>query len=155
MVTADEMRSIMGAIWEGLSGGGLPELPTADDLHQARDGAALEGRPRLVGRVEITGEWEGAVTIDCEAELAARIAGAMFGVPGGTSEPEEIHDALGELANMAGGNLKSLLPAPSRLSLPTVSHESGPRRGPSALHAVGFDVAGMRIVLSLLPPADA
>ena len=33
----------------------------------------------------------------------------------------EVADALGELVNIIGGNLKCLLPEPSQLSLPTVS----------------------------------
>jgi chemotaxis protein CheX len=33
----------------------------------------------------------------------------------------EMQDALGELANIAGGNVKSLLPAGCLLSLPTVA----------------------------------
>ncbi len=150
MVTRDELRSIMDAIWESLATDGLPQLP-ADD---GSGGEAPDGRPRLVGRVEITGQWEGAVTIDCDAELAARIAAAMFGMEDGGAEPDEIRDALGELANMAGGNIKSLLPAPSQLSLPTVSDHAG-EAAADAVHAVSFDVDGMRITLSLMQLADA
>jgi len=35
--------------------------------------------------------------------------------------PEEVTDALGELANMIGGNVKALLPEPCRISLPAVA----------------------------------
>jgi hypothetical protein len=41
-----------------------------------------------------------------------------------------VHDALGEVANMAAGNLKALLPPGHHLSLPQVSTNpvwSGPR----------------------------
>ena len=33
---------------------------------------------------------------------------------------DDVRDALGEITNMIGGNVKALLPTPSRLSLPTV-----------------------------------
>ena len=158
MVTRDELRSIMDAIWESLAGDGLPELPAdGDGAGDGGTGASSgpDGRPRLVGRVEITGQWEGAVTIDCDAELAARIAAVMFGMEDGGAEPDEIRDALGELANMAGGNIKSLLPAPSQLSLPTVSDPSEEAADADAAHSVSFDVDGMRIMLSLVQLADA
>src|SRR3546814_11558410 len=35
--------------------------------------------------------------------------------------PEDVTDAIGELVNMIGGNVKSLMPEPSILSLPMVA----------------------------------
>ena len=45
----------------------------------------------------------------------------MFGVDPESISVEQVEDALGELANMTGGNFKSLVPGPSVLSLPRVS----------------------------------
>ena len=64
----------------------------------------------MIGCVVITGAWEGAVT-----------AGIMFGTEPEAASDDEVRDALGELANMIGGNVKALLPSPSQLSLPTVA----------------------------------
>ena len=36
---------------------------------------------------------------------------------------EDVQDALGEVANVVGGNLKALLPEGSTLSLPVVGYE--------------------------------
>lgn len=141
-ITHDELRSIMDAIWQSLLGSGLT----------AAEGPGEGPRPRVVGRVEITGGWEGVVTIDCDAELAADVAAAMFGLEDGDAAPDEIRDALGELANMAGGNIKSLLPAPSQLGLPTVSHDIEPATVPDdaePLHSVAFDVDGKHIRLNV------
>lgn len=146
-ITHDELRSIMGAIWESLLGSALT----------AAEGSGQEPRPRVVGRVEITGGWEGAVTIDCDAELAADVAAAMFGLENGDAAPDEIRDALGELANMAGGNIKSLLPAPSQLGLPTVSDDVEPASVPDdtePLHSVTFDVDGKHIRLNVFEVAS-
>ena len=66
------------------------------------------------------GPWEGTVSVECPAPLAAAAAAAMFGVAADDLGPEEIDDALGELANMTGGGLKALVPGSSTLSLPTV-----------------------------------
>ena len=49
----------------------------------------------------------------------------MFGLEKGAASSEGIHDTIGELANMIGGTVKSLLPTPSQLSLPTVSEGTG------------------------------
>ena len=38
----------------------------------------------------------------------------------GCRDESEVVDALGEIANMVGGNVKSMLPGPSTLSLPSV-----------------------------------
>src|SRR5712691_9554787 len=74
----------------------------------------------LTACVQITGLWEGAVTLDCSAALARRTAAIMFGVSPEDASLDEIHDALGELTNMTGGNIKTLLPGPCQLSLPAV-----------------------------------
>jgi chemotaxis protein CheX len=70
--------------------------------------------------VQISGAWEGVVHLQCAATLAAQAAATMFGIGPAEVRADQIQDALGELANMVGGNIKALLPEPSRLSLPTV-----------------------------------
>lgn len=147
-ITYDELRSIMDAIWQSLLGSALTTA----------EGDSREPRPGVVGRVEITGSWEGVVTIDCDAELAADVAAAMFGLEDGGAAPDEIRDALGELANMAGGNIKSLLPAPSQLGLPTVSDDLEPASvadDTAPLHSVAFDVDGKHIRLNVFEVSSA
>ncbi|QCC78154.1 chemotaxis protein CheX [Nocardioides daphniae] len=47
----------------------------------------------------------------------------MLGMDPDADEPSEadVVDAVGELVNMVGGNVKSLVPGPSQLSLPLVA----------------------------------
>ncbi len=45
---------------------------------------------------------------------------------------DDVADALGELANMIGGNVKSILPELSALSLPHVHAEGSAGRYPSS-----------------------
>ncbi|MEI8255085.1 MAG: chemotaxis protein CheX [Deltaproteobacteria bacterium] len=70
--------------------------------------------------VHITGPWSGAVTIACPAPLGRRIAAVTFGMEEADVGEAEVTDALGELANIAGGNIKALLPPGCQISLPTV-----------------------------------
>lgn len=78
------------------------------------------GAHTMVGCVQITGTWCGAVLVQCSPEFAAKAARIIFASEGTGGEDDE-RDALGELTNMIAGNLKALLPSPSFLALPTVS----------------------------------
>ena len=71
--------------------------------------------------VHIDGAWDGALAIMCPLKLAQTLTAQMFQ---GDSAPDhdDVRDALGEVANMLGGNVKTLLPSPSRISLPTGTH---------------------------------
>lgn len=71
--------------------------------------------------VQITGTWMGLVTINCPEPLAHKIAEIMFQMAPGTAGQEELQDALGEITNMIGGNIKALMPPPCNLSLPIVA----------------------------------
>jgi chemotaxis protein CheX len=79
--------------------------------------------------VQFTGDWSGALVIRCDSHLAHEAAAAMFGCDVDAIDPDELSDALGELANMIAGNVKPLLPAASLLSLPTVVQGSDLRLG--------------------------
>jgi CheY-specific phosphatase CheX len=79
--------------------------------------------------VQFTGDWSGALVIRCDSHLAHEAAAAMFGCDVDNIDPDELSDALGELANMIAGNVKPLLPAAALLSLPTVVQGSDLRLG--------------------------
>lgn len=70
--------------------------------------------------VQITGAWEGAVAIYCTTGLARQVAAVAFDKTEEEVASEDMQDILGELANITGGNIKSMLPGPCQLSLPSV-----------------------------------
>lgn len=113
--------------------------------------------PVVTGCIQIVGAWRGAVVLRCPLPLARNLADQMFQ---GESVPtsEEIRDALGELTNVIGGNIKALFPGPSQLSLPTVTigadYELGVLES-SPLTAVGFVCDGQPLTVSLLAARDA
>lgn len=86
-----------------------------------------------VGTVRVEGAWRGCVTVACPPSLARRAAAAMLASPADALDDGDVADALGELTNMIGGNVKSLLPAPSTLCLPTVTLGAA---GPPAVDGV-------------------
>jgi len=85
------------------------------------EGAAGPAGAVATSCVQVTGPWSGAITLDCSAELARRSAAAMFQTAPDDLTTAEINDAVGELANMTGGNVKNLVPGLSQLSLPAVA----------------------------------
>lgn len=109
VVTAEDVETIATEVWESVVAGAVDATA-----------AGVDG-PLAVGAVAISGAWQGWVTLELPAAAAERAAAAMLGhAAGDRPEPEDVADALGELANMIGGNVKSLVPAPSTLGLPVV-----------------------------------
>jgi len=70
--------------------------------------------------VSVTGAWRGHVVVECSSTASRRAAAALFGIEPAEVSGDDVADALGELANIIGGNVKVLLPAPCALSLPYV-----------------------------------
>jgi chemotaxis protein CheX len=78
---------------------------------------------RLAGSVQLTGDWNGAILLECDRAQACRFAGRFLTMDPPPAVDDLVRDALGELANMIGGNLKSVLAQGSRsirLSIPKV-----------------------------------
>ena len=72
----------------------------------------------LAASVGISGGWQGQVLFEGSQMFARRAAAVMFDRPTEDVTIDDMHDAVAELTNMVGGNLKSILPGPSKLSVP-------------------------------------
>jgi hypothetical protein len=71
--------------------------------------------------VEIVGPWSGTVVITTGRATAEDLSRALLKEHAPeVLEDEDVEDALGELANVVGGNVKAVLPGPSVLGLPEV-----------------------------------
>lgn len=110
-VSSDDIIAITRDVWASFLDLELTAVPA--------EAAVLTG-PVLAAVVRISGAWEGSVQLLCTQEHAAAAAAGMFARRVGEVSGDEVCDALGELANIVSGNLKSLLPAPSVLSIPCV-----------------------------------
>lgn len=105
-----EIEDIAATLWATLFD--VPLLPGP--------AGPIEPAPMVTGCVQIVGAWRGAVTLQVPLPLARNLAEQML-------QPEEpptiadVRDAVGELANVIGGNVKALFPGPSQTSLPAVS----------------------------------
>lgn len=107
----------------------------------------------LAGCVQLTGAWEGAVALHCAIGLARQVAALMFSMDPGSASIEEVQDALGELVNMTGGNIKALLAEPCYLSLPTVVEGNNYTLripGSVLVSQVAFECQGQPFLVTLL-----
>ncbi len=73
----------------------------------------------LSAGVYFTGPWRGAALVECTPSQAREFARRLMPLEGPLST-DDVRDALGEIANMVGGNLKAILPAGVGISMPSV-----------------------------------
>jgi chemotaxis protein CheX len=81
---------------------------------------ADDGSERLLATVQITGQCCSSIVLGLSESAALEAASAMLQMPASDASAADQRDVAAELVNMIGGNLKSLLPGPCFLSLPTV-----------------------------------
>ena len=81
-------------------------------------GSAAPGS--LTSAVQFVGEWKGAVLLQCSPPQALAFTRCLMPGLKPSHIDEDVRDSLGELANMVGGNLKSVLPPGVALSMPSV-----------------------------------
>ncbi len=76
----------------------------------------------VVGCIQIVGEWSGTVLLKTPVALATAAGSRMLMMNAEEVEDADRQDTVAELTNMIGGNIKSIVPSPSGLSLPTVTN---------------------------------
>jgi len=75
--------------------------------------------------IRISGDWDSLVQVLTPRKTAVAIASNMFDMSEAELTEAEIRDAVGEIANMVGGNLKGIVEGESSLSLPCVGASTG------------------------------
>lgn len=90
----------------------LELLPRIEPVHESVCG--------LTATVQFLGEFRGSVLIHCNAEQAIAFACRMLGESLDLVN-DDVRDVLAELANVVGGNLKSIFSPRGILSLPMVA----------------------------------
>jgi CheY-specific phosphatase CheX len=75
-----------------------------------QDHQEFTGASRIVGSVSLAGSVSGTVNIHVSDTFASQITANMLGMElDEIDSDEEVHDVIGELSNMIGGDLKSHL----------------------------------------------
>lgn len=138
----EEIRQVTETVFEAVLGITLVRSDAVPDMPARTVG----------GCVQFTGAWDGAVTLEVSADFAREAAATMFGMDASQASVSDTRDAIGELTNMTGGNVKALLPEPCRLSLPTVSEGAEVTshvHGGTNITTVAFECRGTPLVIRL------
>jgi len=136
--TPDDLQLFVSEVWAN-------HVAQRDELvpapPHAWTSAAAAGASYWSGAVSVTGQWQGMIAVDLADASAEALARGMLALDESEElDPVEVSDVVGEFANIVGGNVKSLMPGPSSLSLPLVA--STVLEPPSELHPqVTLDLA--------------
>lgn len=110
----DDLRYVADDVWASLLGEGEELVPRL-----IPPGTPFDDRGTWSSAVSVSGGWQGTITAELGAPAAVELATRMLALPPDEEVSEaDIADAIGELVNVVGGNVKSLMPGPSQLSLP-------------------------------------
>jgi len=120
-----DLQAIAEQVWTSYLGDTEPLLPSFGPL----DDAFAQGMVWSAA-VSVHGGWLGTVTVEVASTVAEQLTRTMLALEATALTDADIADAVGELVNMIGGNVKSLMPGPSTLTLPVVA--AGRTASPSA-----------------------
>jgi chemotaxis protein CheX len=109
--SADDLEVITREVWTSFLDGDPAGLVAGGDPPTGE---------QITGCVHLSGAYTGSIMLQCSPPAARDAAAALFSIAPGDVTQTEVVDAIGEIANMVGGNVKSMLPGPSLLSLPLV-----------------------------------
>jgi chemotaxis protein CheX len=113
---ADDVWRIVADVWDSMLGLPAVRADRAFELHGA-----------LTASVQVEGDWRGLVTLTLPQSTAAAITRVMLQLAADAEVSEEdVADAVGEVVNVVGGNVKALLGGRTRLGLPAVEAEWAP-----------------------------
>lgn len=106
MPEEEQLSEVTESVWTGFL-----DIPLARASGQP-------ARSECAASVTIEGAWNGSLVVCCSRALAQRVAATMFHCDSEELREALWSDAMGEIANIIGGNIKATLPAPSQLGLP-------------------------------------
>ncbi|MCX5660789.1 MAG: chemotaxis protein CheX [Planctomycetota bacterium] len=140
----DDIMMLAGTIWESVL-----SLPIETD-----EPGSVGNHPRsMAACIQISGAWNGAILLDCPVEFARLAASVMFSTEPANAALPDLQDAIAELVNMIGGNIKGLLPETCFLSLPAVvegGDYSARVPGSTPVGRVAFVCQGHRVSIVIL-----
>jgi chemotaxis protein CheX len=143
MIATEHIADLVTNVWSTMLSTDLTAL----------DPGPVAVPPTLVTScIQVTGDWEGTVLVQCSLGYARALADRMFEADPGELSPEEVRDAMGELVNMVGGNFKGLLGGTCLISLPTVvegGEYSISIKGAALMNALRFSDGGHPLLVNV------
>lgn len=110
VISEEELHEIVEVVWMTVL-----DLPV-----EQGDEAELALCDYLISEIEISGAWEGIVTVRASDEFLSHAASVVFNCAVEDVTELDRSDTLTELTNMLGGTVKCMLPETCDLSLPLI-----------------------------------
>lgn len=140
-IQAAEVIQVTNEIWSLMLG---MELLPCERVDLTGAGATL------AASVDIIGDWQAHVRLDCSARLACQAAARLLEADPATIGLEAISDALAELTNMTAGSVKALLSCATRLTIPVMEESAlSAANGGDGLLQSSFTYAGEPLLITI------
>ena len=107
-----DLIEIVNEVWDAYLQ--QPEATPVDDT-------PAPGSKAITAAVSITGAWEGHVRVVVPPAAAGDITAILLAMEAGEVTEGDVIDAMGELINVVGGNIKNRGAQPAKLGLPFVA----------------------------------
>jgi CheY-specific phosphatase CheX len=121
-ISEETIEKANALFWEQMLAMELKRLPWNVDTATA---LRCIGNQHMAGRCGLSGQWNGWIEVRLSHGLARNATAAMLILPSETIESEDMLDAIREITNMIAGTIKSALPRPCTMTVPTAQLESG------------------------------
>ncbi len=110
VISEEELQEIVEVVW----------MTVLDLAIMPGQAAELALTDYVTAEIEITGAWNGLVSVRASEQFLTHAASLMFNCSADDVSEMDRTDALTELTNMLGGTVKCLLPETCDLSLPSI-----------------------------------
>jgi CheY-specific phosphatase CheX len=137
-VSEESIQYASALFWEQMLGMRLepvsPALEANPKATGTSQGTRCIGAQHVVGSCDLGGVWVGRIEVRLSRGLALQATAAMLMQPADAVQPADTLDAAKEIANMIAGTIKSSLPRPCTMTVPSAEVEQGDFCIPSRTH---------------------
>jgi CheY-specific phosphatase CheX len=117
-VTEENIRNANALFWEQML------AMHVEPVHWATEGEVrCIGAEHIVGSCDLAGVWIGRIEVRLSHGLAMQATSAMLMQPVESVQSGDALDAIREIANMIAGTIKSALPRPCTMTVPSAEVE--------------------------------
>jgi chemotaxis protein CheX len=113
MITEEEIATIAQTV--------LGTMLHIEAVPEEQSSDCVDTEPYFTGCVQLSGAWQGALLVQGAAYLERVLAAVFFELEEPEVTESDVRDAIAEITNMIGGNIKGQVPSPSFLSIPSVT----------------------------------
>ena len=137
----EELQTVVETIWTTMLGIPINRVLGEEDVEESGD---------FLASISISGAWDGTLELSCSEGLARFVGAALFQCDPWDLDEDSSVEAVLELANMIGGNVKALVGEGNHLGLPELQSALYERpTGVEEIHLL-FDCLGEPLALQLI-----